>query len=117
MENEEQTNLVQEEAPKDLPKRRPKRSLRVNLSSTKGSIDLAMWEGFTSKEGKPLQTSISLKLQDANPEVTRNAIYFKASDALKIANVLQNFAFNAMEEDSSRRIGFARENKQVSIPA
>jgi hypothetical protein len=92
-------------------KRRPKRSLRLSFAYSQSAIDVGLWDSLVSKNGKLLPSSISLRLQDANPAVTRNAVYFKAADALKIANILQNFAFSAMEDDSGKRIEFARERK------
>ncbi len=107
---EEQTKL--EEGTKlEEPKRRPEKSLRLNFAYSQSSIDVSLWEGRMSEKGKLMPASISMRLQDANPQVTRNAVYFKAADALKIANILQNFAFSAMEEDSVKRIEVAKERK------
>lgn len=99
------------------PKRRPKRSLRLNFTYSQSSVDVSVWESAVSKNGKLMPSSISLRLLDSNPQVTRNAVYFKAADALKIASILQNFAFSAMEEDSGKRLEFAREKKAAGILA
>ncbi|MEK6954943.1 MAG: hypothetical protein AABX01_08070 [Candidatus Micrarchaeota archaeon] len=99
------------------PKRRPKRSLRLSFAYSQSAVDVGLWESIVSKNGKLMPSSISLRLQDSNPQVTRNAVYFKAADALKIASILQNFAFSAMEEDSGKRMEFAREKKAVAAEA
>ncbi|MFH0971818.1 MAG: hypothetical protein V1835_04595 [Candidatus Micrarchaeota archaeon] len=124
MEKKEQKSLVDEvqqaaiaepDASRQSPRKtnRPKRSLRLNFAYSNAALDVGLWESRTSEKGKLMPPSISLRLQDADPAVTRNAIYFKAADALKIANILQNFAFSAMEEDAEKRIEFARERKTV----
>lgn len=119
MENEEQLNLVDVDASREAPqkKNRPKRSLRLNFASSNSTLDVGLWESKQSEKGKLMPSSISLRLLDADPSVTRNAVYFKAADALKIANILQNFAFTAMEEDSEKRIEFAKERKANEIAA
>ncbi len=119
MENEEQASLANADASREAPRKtsRPKRSLRLSFAYSNSSLDVGLWESKTSEKGKLMPPSISLRLQDADPSVTRNAIYFKAADALKIANILQNFAFAAMEEDSAKRIEFARERKVAEVAA
>ena len=99
------------------PRRRPKRSLRLNFAYSQSAVDVSIWDSMVSKNGKLMPSSISLRLLDSNPQVTRNAVYFKAADALKIASILQNFAFFAMEEDSGKRIEFARERKAMPAQA
>ena len=112
-ENEETT---EEGRPKTAPKRRPLKGLKLNFPYSQANVDLALWESKLSEKGKLMPSSISLRLQDADPTVTRNAIYFKAADALKIANILQNFAYSAMQEDQDKRFEFAKIRKGAPEP-
>ncbi|MFH1257710.1 MAG: hypothetical protein ABIG96_06945 [Candidatus Micrarchaeota archaeon] len=120
MEYEENASVMEEETkegrPKTAPKRRPIKGLKLNFPYSQANIDLALWESRMSEKGKLMPSSISLRLQDADPSVTRNAIYFKAADALKIANILQNFAYSAMQEDQDKRFEFSKIRKGAPEP-
>lgn len=99
---EEQMDLESQEK-LETPRNRPKKSLRLAFPYSQSSVDVSLWESRPNKNGKLMPSSISLRMQDLNPTVTRNAVFFKAADALKIANILQNFAYSAMQDDYAKR--------------
>src|SRR3989338_5568539 len=79
----------------------PIKSLQLRFAYTDSKVDIAIWEGGV-KEGKPLPSSVSIRLLDV-PD-NKNVVYLGAEDILKLANILQHYCFEVQESDARRRI-------------
>ena len=113
----------------------PVKSLFLGFQYSKVKLDVSLWPA-SEKEGKVLPQSISLRLRQGRDADAKGkqagglgsaadgqsglSVYMKASDALKVASVLQAYAFLALEEDSRQRLENWKKDqaaKAVSVEA
>ncbi len=93
---------------------KPRKSVWFALPYAKRSLDVSLWEG-QEKEGKWQVSKVSLRLRkDGVDASSSEAVYMYPADALKLANVLQHYAFEALESDGLKRQEQRKQGEQQS---
>ena len=91
----------------------PVKSLQLRFAYNDAKLDVAIWEGGV-KEGKPLPSTISIRLLDV--QENKNVVYMGVEDVLRLSNILQHYSFEAQETDAKRRIdAWKLRNENVGI--
>ncbi len=80
----------------------PMKSIQMRFPHNNTKVDVSLWEG-RAFEGKPMPSSLSLRLLDL-PDSAKPVAYLSIEEALNLANILQNYAFHAVEHDTKRRL-------------
>lgn len=78
---------------------KPVESLQLRFPYTGARVDVSLWEGPTIK-GKPMPSHVSIRLSNTE----KGIISMNPEDALAVAAILQNYAFQALKQDAKRRI-------------
>jgi hypothetical protein len=78
---------------------KPFKSIKIS-SRNKAVLEIAIWEGGEFN-GKTRHSSLSVKVWTPNPE--KPLAFLSAGEALKLANLLENFAFQAQEMDFRKK--------------